>query len=103
MVDKKGVTKLINFNASRSVSANKQDTVTMGTVGYAAPEQFGIAQSNHRADIYAVGILLNVMVTGTHPAEKFTGGYIGHIIKKCTNTPRQKDTKAHKLYKMLCV
>ncbi len=103
MVDSHGVTKLIDFNAAHSVSEKTQDTVIMGTVGYAAPEQFGIAQSDNRTDIYALGVLLNVMVTGVHPAEQLARGYIGHIIKKCTNTtPSKRYQSALKLYNALC-
>ena len=30
------------------------DTVVLGTIGYASPEQYGISQSDSKADIYAV-------------------------------------------------
>lgn len=75
---------LIDFNASRTVSAACKDTVIMGTVGYASPEQLGIAQSDARTDIYAAGVLLNVMLTGKHPTEVFAKGHAGRVVKKCT-------------------
>ena len=56
----------------------------MGTVGYAAPEQLGLSQSDARADIYAAGVLLNVMLTGKHPTERFAPGRAGQIVRKCT-------------------
>ena len=84
MIDKNGRVVLIDFNASRKVSQASQDTVIMGTVGYASPEQLGVTQSDARTDIYAAGILLNVMLTGKHPTEAFAKGRAGRIIRKCT-------------------
>ena len=84
MIDKNGRVVLIDFNASRKVSEACKDTVIMGTVGYASPEQLGVTQSDARTDIYAAGILLNVMLTGKHPTETFAKGRAGRIIRKCT-------------------
>ena len=55
----------------------------MGTVGYASPEQLGITQTDARADIYAAGILLNVMLTGAHPSTQLAKGRYGKIVSKC--------------------
>lgn len=85
MIGSDGRVVLIDFNASRKVSDACKDTVIMGTIGYASPEQLGITQSDARTDIYAVGVLLNVMLTGKHPTEVFAGGRAGRIIKKCTS------------------
>lgn len=76
---------LIDFNATRKINLAKKDTVIMGTVGYASPEQLGVAQSDARTDIYAVGVLLNVMITGKHPSEELVKGKAGRIVQKCTN------------------
>ncbi len=67
-------------------SLKKKDTVNLGTVGYAAPEQFGISPSSPTTDIYALGVLLNEMVLKTHPTIKTPKGALGSIVKKCTNT-----------------
>ncbi len=65
-----GILKLIDFGIARSYQQEKTaDTVIMGTVGYAAPEQFGFSQTNERTDMYAFGILINVMLTGKLPTE----------------------------------
>lgn len=84
MIDKNGSVILIDFNASRIESAAGKDTKIMGTVGYAAPEQLGLSQSDARTDIYAAGVLLNVMLTGKHPTEAFVRGRAGRIVRKCT-------------------
>lgn len=85
MIGKTGRVVLIDFNASRRVSEAQKDTIILGTVGYAAPEQLGITQSDARTDIYATGILLNVMLTGKHPTETFARGRAGRIVRKCTS------------------
>lgn len=98
MVDKNGRVVIIDFNAARRISAKSKDTVIMGTVGYASPEQLGIAGSDARTDIYAVGVLLNVMTTGKHPSEKIARGRIGRVVRKCTNVnPNDRYRSAEKL------
>lgn len=86
MVDKGGAVKLIDFNAAKFYKAYKaSDTLVIGTTGFAAPEQFGIAQSDERTDLFSVGILMNVMLTGEHPSRRLYGGKpFAKIIRKCT-------------------
>ena len=63
-----GEAVLVDFDASRIMKPElHSDTVILGTTGYAAPEQFGLSQTDGRADIYSLGVLLNVMLTGQHP------------------------------------
>lgn len=40
------------------------DTAYIGTVGYAAPEQFGFGQSDQRTDIYNLGMTLYFLIRG---------------------------------------
>lgn len=76
---------LIDFDASRTYkSEHKADTQILGTIGYAPPEQYGFSQTDGRADIYALGVLLNVMLTGHHPSKQPARGRLGRIIRRCT-------------------
>ena len=76
---------LIDFDASREFDAEKpEDTVLLGTQKYAAPEQYGFGQSDARSDIYALGVLLNKMLTGTYPGYERPEGSLGEIITRCT-------------------
>lgn len=85
MVSNEGRVKLIDFNASRQVVAGiRKDTVALGTLGYASPEQLGIAQTDAKTDIYALGVLLNVMLTGEHPSKRLVKGKAGKVVLKCT-------------------
>ena len=76
---------LIDFDASRIYkTAISEDTQILGTTGFAAPEQYGLSQSDGRADIYALGVLLNMMLTGEHPSRKLANGRMGRIVQRCT-------------------
>lgn len=75
---------LIDFDASRTRKPGTDgDTRVMGTTGYAAPEQYGFSQTDARADIYSLGILLNEMLTRRHPATRLAEGPLRPIIEKC--------------------
>ena len=80
-----GSIRLLDMNAARQADPlKKEDTELIGTVGYAAPEQYGFGASGVQTDIYAVGVLLNELVTGVLPKERVPRGKLGKIIKKCT-------------------
>lgn len=76
---------LIDFDTARVVRPDQEnDTQILGTIGFAAPEQYGFSQSDLRADIYSMGILINVMLTGQHPSRKLAEGYLGRVVERCT-------------------
>ena len=80
-----GSIRLLDMNAARKVVTGKsEDTQLIGTVGYAAPEQFGFGASTVQTDIYAIGVLLCELMTGVLPKERIPRGRIGRIIRKCT-------------------
>ncbi len=75
---------LIDFDASRVCKEEADaDTRIMGTTGYAAPEQFGLSQTDARADIYSLGVLINEMLTLQHPSRRLADGPLRPIIEKC--------------------
>lgn len=86
MISNDNVVKLIDFNAARSVEQKGvSDTYFMGTVNYAAPEQYGFGQSDARTDIYGMAITLNIMLTGDVPKKSpVADGLLRHIIDKAT-------------------
>ena len=66
-----GNIELIDFGTAREYkTGNQEDTINIGTVGYAAPEQYGgRGQSDARTDIYCLGVTLYQLVTGKSPCE----------------------------------
>jgi serine/threonine-protein kinase len=61
--------KLVDFGISRFFKqAQEKDTVSFGTPGYAAPEQYGMEQTGPAADIYGLGVTLHTLLTGHDPA-----------------------------------
>ena len=90
---------LIDFDISRTYKDNKNvDTAFLGTKGYAAPEQFGFSQTDVRTDIYAVGVLLNQLLTGKLPLEQMSKSPIKKIISKCIDIdPNHRYQSAKKL------
>lgn len=89
-----GEAVLIDFDAARVFKdETNQDTQVLGTTGYAAPEQYGIAQTDARADLYSLGVLLNLMLTGKHPSQALASGRLGRIVQKCTMVNPEKRYK----------
>ncbi len=71
MLQPNGNIKLIDFGIAREYKEqNLEDTVSLGTKGYAAPEQFGgKGQTDRRTDIYCLGVTLYHLLTGKNPCE----------------------------------
>lgn len=87
MLTADGRVVLLDLDAAAQVLGNPDtNTRLLGTAGYAAPEQFGFARCDVRADIFALGVLLNVMLTGNHPSVQLASGRFGRIVRRCTST-----------------
>lgn len=76
---------LLDMNVAKWYKEEEiQDTKLFATQYYAAPEQFGygFSASSEKTDIYAVGVLLNEMITGKIPKEEKAEGPVWKIIEK---------------------
>jgi len=79
-----GTLKIIDFDIMRTYKQHqKGDTTILGTKGYAAPEQYGISQSDARTDIFALGMTMHHLVTGVDPRHN-----IGDAIPVCEINPK---------------
>ncbi|HHU09955.1 MAG TPA: Stk1 family PASTA domain-containing Ser/Thr kinase [Intrasporangiaceae bacterium] len=68
-----GVVKVTDFGLARAVTSETATSATgslLGTVSYLAPEQVETGQADARSDIYAAGLVIYEMLTGT---KAFTG------------------------------
>ncbi|MCC8046653.1 MAG: serine/threonine protein kinase [Clostridiales bacterium] len=99
-----GQVKLLDFNAAKFAASDEQgrDTVLLGTRGFAAPEQYGFAASSVQTDFYAIGVLMNVLLTGKLPAEQMAEGSLSEIIATCTQIdPKNRYASAEALIQAL--
>ncbi|MEO7018614.1 MAG: protein kinase [Ktedonobacteraceae bacterium] len=61
---------LIDFGIARHFKLGQaKDTIPFGSPGFAAPEQYGRAQTTPQADIYSLGALLYCLISGDDPAD----------------------------------
>lgn len=89
IVDEQGNITLIDFGISRAYNETEQeDTYCFGTRHYAAPEQYGFAQTDCRSDIYSLGVLLCWLLTGKedvqHAVKGIPNRWLANIVAKCT-------------------
>lgn len=68
MFTRDGTIKVVDFGLAKvaGVKVTKTGT-TMGTLAYMSPEQLRGEQVDHRADIWALAVMLYEMLTGKHP------------------------------------
>ena len=75
-----GHIRLIDFDAAREEKPQAEsDTRLIGTRGYAPPEQYGFAQTDGRADIYALGVTFRELLGKAAKKRRWR-----HILKRCT-------------------
>lgn len=87
IIDASGGVWLIDFDIAREFKPEAEsDTFFFGTKGYAPPEQYGFAQTDARADIYSLGVLLRFLLTGSVRANANVRVYrpLQKVIDKCT-------------------
>lgn len=78
------IVKLLDMNAAKQYSPEHQnDTRIMGTVGFAAPEQYGFSQSSVQTDIYSIGVVINMLLTGQLPTRVMTNSDLRPIVSRC--------------------
>jgi len=90
-----GKISLIDFGISREVVSGKDfDTVYVGNVAFASPEQFGFTATDRRSDIFAIGKLMIYLATGETDLQKYTNkitdGGFRKIVAKCTRLSPEK-------------
>ena len=95
-----GQVKLIDFGIARTYDKKKKnDTFQVGTVGYAAPEQYS-GSTDPRSDIYAFGALLHHLLTGLDP--KRLAPFEAERIPARTVNPRISPHMENVIRKALC-
>ncbi len=87
MIDRAGSAKIMDFGIARSLVAKEMTSTGMmiGTPEYMSPEQAEGQEVEQRSDIYALGITLYEMVTGSVPFKGDTAFAVG--LKHKSETP----------------
>ena len=70
MLKPDGTVTLIDFGTAKNYEINYGETTGIGTIGYAAPEQYigsGLGRTDARTDIYCLGMTLYHLLTGQDP------------------------------------
>ncbi|NLJ70052.1 MAG: protein kinase [Clostridiaceae bacterium] len=100
IVTDKSEVKLIDFGIARDFKTetdSDQDTYIAGTRAYMAPEQFGSEQTDHRADIYSLGMVMIFLATGKTRKQNLKAIYpykeLVSIIEKCIKKDRDQRFK----------
>ncbi len=86
---------LLDFNAAKEYSVNqREDTMLLGTKGYAAPEQYGFGASSPQTDIYALGVVLKELLFACHNDAR----NLHRIADRCTQLdPRNRYQSVYEL------
>lgn len=89
-----GHIRLIDFDAARKEKyTGSSDTRLLGTKGFAPPEQYGFAQTDARADIYAAGVTMKQLLGKRADHRPYR-----HILRKCTEfAPKHRYATAKSL------
>src|ERR1700679_2755161 len=78
-VDGRAMPRIIDFGLAKSAAPNARDQTQythfgqlMGTPGYMSPEQLdpNVPDIDTRTDVYSLGVVLHVLLTGTQPFER---------------------------------
>ena len=93
IISGKDCVRLIDFGIARNYKPDADmDTQVTGTRPYMAPEQFGSEQTDNRADIYSLGVVMIYMATGATAKQRLRADYpykeLAGIIEKCIKKDR---------------
>jgi predicted Ser/Thr protein kinase len=105
IVQRNGNVALVDFDIARTYESDADtDTQFIGTRSYAPPEQYGFSQTDCRADIYSLGVLLCCMLTGHTDVKNAEIGNkrLAAIVRRCASfAPQQRFPSASAVKKAL--
>ena len=83
MVDKTGSVRIADFGVARTLDDGDGSGMMVGTMRYMAPEQARGKETDRRADIFSLGVVMFEMLAGKAPY----GGTLDDLIARVTRPP----------------
>ncbi|WP_437958415.1 protein kinase [Sorangium sp. So ce119] len=111
LLDDAGCIKVVDFGIAKQIDVKAVSTMTsaraalagdagqrrrsaaVGTPRYMSPEQLLGGDVDHRADLWAVGIMLYELLTGKHPLEPFSRARLSDIASFDVPMPRLSEKR----------
>jgi len=107
LVSKEGTPKLSDFGVVKDPnSSSTQLTMAgrlVGTVAFMAPELIAAEEVDQRSDLYALGAVLYLLLTGKRPIEASSvAGYLARHLTEVPKAPSQLDPNVPKRLETIC-
>ncbi len=83
MVDKAGSIRIADFGVARTLDDGTGSGMMVGTMRYMAPEQARGKDTDSRADVFSLGVVMHEMLAGKPPF----GGSLDDLIARVTQPP----------------
>ena len=106
LIDPQGKAYLTDFGIAVVEEDLLRDVTAAGTLPYMAPEQLGesLAPVDHRADLYALGVVLYELLTGRRPFQATTSlGLRDEILRGDPPPPRSLDSSIPEAVERVCL
>lgn len=76
--------KLIDFGTAIYMNDNKDISSSIGTIGYASPEQYIRGMLDERSDIYSIGMIIFYLITGHNSSECKVKDMLSYLSSLCS-------------------
>jgi hypothetical protein len=109
LLDREGRPKLTDFGVVKAPGGQFSTELTqvgrlVGTVAFMAPEQISGAPVDGRADLYSLGAVLYLLLTGRRPIEAETiAGYLSRHLTEDPRSPAELDPRVPRRLDQLCM
>ncbi|PKN44535.1 MAG: hypothetical protein CVU59_11415, partial [Deltaproteobacteria bacterium HGW-Deltaproteobacteria-17] len=87
LLSREGAVKVTDFGIAKALGRYEEEGILRGKLHYMSPEQARTEAVDCRSDIFAVGLILYEMVSGTHPYAAFKGHKALEAARRAEITP----------------
>lgn len=87
LLSREGAVKVTDFGIAKALGRYEEEGILRGKLHYMSPEQARTDPVDGRSDVFAVGLILYEMVSGTHPYSAFKGHKALEAARRAEITP----------------